>query len=153
MMHRDKKEYYSKETVVTCLVCVLLGMFLGATLFHKETVMVRQGTADTSAAMTSVNLMIDDGGGTIKTWNTVTWHEAMSVLNLMETVAAANAITLLTKKVDGDDTIESVNNIVNDQKTDMRWQYWVNNTYEPRVASKYFLKPGDLVVWKYAKEQ
>jgi hypothetical protein len=35
----------------------------------------------------------------------------------------------------------------------MRWQYWINNTYEPRIASKYFLKPGDIVEWKYVKEQ
>ena len=49
---------------------MLIGALLGAS-FHKETVVVREGTADTPAAQSSVNLMIDYGNGTIKTWNTV----------------------------------------------------------------------------------
>ena len=135
------------------LVSLVIGATLGAT-FHKETVVVREGTANTPAAMTSVNLMVDYGNGTIKTWNTVSWHEAMSVLDLMKTVAGANAITLLTKdNGSGLSTVQSVDGIANESKTNMRWQYWVNNNYEPRIASKYYLKPGDLVVWKYTKEQ
>ena len=135
------------------LVSLVLGATLGAT-FHKETVVVREGTANTPAAMTSVNLMIDYGNGTIKTWNTVSWHETMSVLDLMKTVAGVNAITLLTKDSgSGLSTVESVDGISNESKSSMRWQYWVNNNYEPRIASKYYLKPGDLVVWKYTKEQ
>ena len=135
------------------LVSLVLGATLGAT-FHKETVVVREGTANTPAAMTSVNLMIDYGNGTVKTWNTVSWHEAMSVLDLMKTVAGANAITLLTKDTGSNlSTVQSIDGITNESKTSMRWQYWVNNNYEPRIASKYYLKPGDLVVWKYVKEQ
>lgn len=135
------------------LVSLVLGAILGAT-FHKETVVVREGTANTPAAMTSVNLMIDYGNGTVKTWNTVTWHETMSVLDLMKTVAGANAITLLTKESgSGLSTVQSVDGITNENKTSTRWQYWVNNNYEPRISSKYYLKPGDLVVWKYVKEQ
>jgi hypothetical protein len=132
---------------------LLIGGGLGASL-HKETIVVRQGVADTPAAMTSVNLMIDYGTGTIRTWNTVSWHEAMSVLNLMEMVTGAEVIPLLTKEDKGGlATISSINGIQNDAKTNMRWQYWINNTYEPRIASKYFLKPGDIVLWKYAAEQ
>jgi hypothetical protein len=131
----------------------VIGGALGASL-HKETIIVRQGTADTPAALTSVNLMIDYGTGTVRTWNTVTWHEAMSVLNLTETVTGAETIPLLTKAdKDGLTTVASIDGIQNDAKTNMRWQYWINNTYEPRIASKYFLKPGDIVEWKYVKEQ
>lgn len=147
------KKQMIRDYAAVLIVGLLLGGALGASL-HKETIVVRQGVADTPAAMTSVNLMIDYGTGTIRTWNTVTWHEAMSVLNLMETVTGAEAIPLLTKENEaGLTTISSMNGIQNDAQTNMRWQYWVNNMYEPRIASKYYLKPGDIVQWKYVTEQ
>lgn len=139
--------------IAVFLLGLAIGGALGAAL-HKETIVVRQGIADTPAAMSSLNLMIDYGTGTIRTWNTVSWHEAMSVLNLMETVTAAEAIPLLIKEDKaGLRTVLSINGIQNDQKINMRWQYWVDNTYEPRIASKYFLKPGDIILWKYVAEQ
>lgn len=147
------KKLMIRNCAAVFVVGLLIGGGLGASL-HKETIVVRQGVADTPAAMTSVNLMIDYGTGTIRTWNTVSWHESMSVLNLMETVTGAEHIPLLTEEDKaGLATISSINGIRNDTKTNMRWQYWVDNTYEPRIASKYFLKPGDIVVWKYVKEQ
>ena len=131
-----KRPPFDKQAMSIALVSLVIGATLGAT-FHKETVVVREGTANTPAAMTSVNLMIDYGNGTIKTWNTVSWHEAMSVLDLMKTVAAANAITLLTKdNSSGLSTVQSIDGIANESKTSERWQYWVNNNYEPRIASK-----------------
>ncbi len=149
----SKKPPFDKQALSIALVSLVLGAALGAT-FHKETVVVREGTANTPAAMTSVNLMVDYGNGTVKTWNTVSWHEAMSVLDLMSTVAAVNAISITTKNIGNNlTTIQSVDGVINESNTSMRWQYWVNNNYEPRVASKYYLKPGDLVVWKYVKEQ
>lgn len=147
------KKLLLRDYSVVFIVGLLVGGALGASL-HKETIVVRQGTADTPAALASVNLMIDYGTGTIRTWNTVSWHEAMSILNLTEMVTSAEAITLLTKEdKNGLATVQSLNGLQNDAKTQMRWQYWINNTYEPRIASKYFLKPGDIVLWKYAQEQ
>ena len=139
--------------IIALLVGVFIGVLLGASLL-KETVVVREGTANTPAAMSSVNLMIDYGNGTVKTWNTVSWHEAMSIVNLLETVSGAKGITLLTK--DGGDkniTVTTIDGIANDAEKNMRWQYWINNTYEPRIASKYFLKPGDIVLFKMVTEQ
>ena len=148
-----KKQQFDRKVMSIALVSLVLGATLGAT-FHKETVVVREGTANTPAAMTSVNLMIDYGNGTVKTWNTVSWHEAMSVLDLMKTVADAKAISIATKDTGSNlPTIQSVDGISNESGASLRWQYWVNNNYEPRIASKYYLKPGDLVVWKYVKEQ
>lgn len=146
-------QFSFKKTLIIALLMLLLGVLLGAT-FYKETIVVREGTADTPAAMTSVNLMIDEGNGTVKTWNTVSWHEAMSVLDLLEAVAATKNITLLTaNNAAKQEAVTTINGITNDTREGKRWQYWVNNTYEPRVASKYYLKPGDIVVWKYVKEQ
>lgn len=150
-----RRLYPEKFLITTTLVIFLLGIFLGG-YFHKETVVVREGTPDTPAAMTSVNLMIDGGDGIIKTWNTVSWHEAMSIVNLLETIAGANGILLLTEKNNQNELIVKSIDGISSSSTDSpkkRWQYWVNNTYEPRVASKYYLKPGDIVVWKYTEEQ
>lgn len=128
-----------------------MGVALGA-FFHKETIIVRENTADTPAAMRSVNLMVDYGNGEVRTWNTVSWHEAMSVVDLLTIVGAADNITVSTEGVDEKNLVViAVNGIATNEEE--RWQYWVNNTYEPRVASKYFLKPGDIVVWKFVKEQ
>lgn len=147
------KYTFDKQSLSIALVALLLGAALGA-YFHKETIVARPGTADTSAAMTSVNLMIDYGDGTIKTWNTVSWHEAMSIINLMESVVAAKQITMLVDEdKNGRSSIKMISNITNDPKQGLRWQYWVNNIYEPAPANKYYLKPGDIVVWKYVKEQ
>ena len=102
---------------------LLFGTALGATL-RKETVVVREGTANTPAAMSSVNLMIDYGNGIVKTWNTVSWHEAMSIVNLLETVAGAKGITLLTK--DGGDkniTVTTIDGVGNDAGKKQREYY------------------------------
>ena len=141
----------SKFAIFSC--GLLLGAALGAT-FHKETVVVREGTANTPAAMTSVNLMIDYGNGTIRTWNTVSWHEAMSIEDLLKQGADAKEFTLDIKiGNDKQPIIQAIDGISNDVKTGMRWQYWVDNKYEPRNSSKYYLKPGDIVLWKYVKDQ
>lgn len=147
----------NKLMVRYCSALFALGLIIGGglgALLHKETIVVRPNVADTPAALTSVNLMIDYGDGTVKTWNTVSWHEAMSILNLMETVTGAEAIPMLTKETkDRQLIIDSIDGFKNDAATNTRWQYWVNNTYEPRIASKYYLKPGDIVMWKYVVEQ
>ena len=89
------KHTLKKERIVIFIIGLVVGALLGGT-FHKETIVVREGTADTPAALTSVNLMIDDGHGSVKTWNTVSWHEAMSVMDLMDLVASTGNITYTT---------------------------------------------------------
>jgi hypothetical protein len=112
---------------------------------------VREGTADTPAALTSVNLMIDDGHGNVKTWNTVSWHEAMSVMDLLDLVASTGNITYTTS---ADRTkVVSVNGVSTTGTSTERWQFWVNNTYEPKIPNKYYLKPGDIVLWKFVTVQ
>lgn len=134
------------------IIALLIGFGLGALVFRK-TLIVKQGTADNPAAVSSVNLMIDYGNGIVRNWNTVSWHEAMSVMDLVDLVASTGAIKLEKETVEGSKyRVGSIDDMKNDSSVGRRWQYWVNNTYEPRVASKYYLKPGDLVILIYAKE-
>jgi hypothetical protein len=144
------KHSLKKERIAIFVVGLIAGALLGGT-FHKETIIVREGTADTPAALTSVNLMIDDGHGNVKTWNTVSWHEAMSVMDLLDLVASTGNITYTTS---ADRTkVVSVNGVSTTGTSTERWQFWVNNTYEPKIPNKYYLKPGDIVLWKFVTVQ
>ena len=144
------KHLLKNERVITLVAGLAIGILLGA-LFHKETVVVREGTADTPAALTSVNLMIDNGKGKVTTWNTISWHEAMSIMDLLEFVASTKNITLTTNKERT--RVESIDGVLATGTSSARWQYWVDNVYEPRTANKYYLKPGDIVVWKFTQPQ
>ncbi len=137
-----------KERIITFFVGIVLGALIGAG-FHKETIVVREGIAENPAALSSVSIMIDDGDR-VRTWNTVSWHEAMSILDLLDFMETTGNLSL---SVDKDRTrVLSIDGIPATETPGMRWQYWVNNAYEPRIADKYYLKPGDIVVWKYARE-
>ena len=137
--------------ILASSLALLVGIGLGA-YFHKETIIVRENTADTPAAMRSVNLMLDFGNGEVRTWNTVSWHEAMSVVDLLTMVGNVDGINVVTEGTDEKNlVVTAVSDVATNKES--RWQYWVNNTHEPRIANKYFLKPGDIVVWKFAKEQ
>ncbi len=151
MQHLKKGILDSKITLSVALVSMLAGIALGA-FFHKETVVVREGTADTPAAMTSVNLMVDDGAR-VRTWNTVSWHETMSAINLLEAVSRVGEIELLTTTDKKRGLIvAAIDGVASDETLNMHWRFWVNNVYEPREASRYYLKPGDIVVWKYTED-
>lgn len=126
---------------------IAFGIPLGAWLWPKERVVVREGTPDNPAAISSVHLMINYGDGNIRTWNTITHHEAMSVMNLLETVHAAGNITLTTTiGANGLPEIAAIDGVANDPSSGLRWQYWVNNVIPHRSVTKYYLKPGDIVV-------
>lgn len=156
--------FHSKSTIMAprsltplhlaliAIVFLVAGVLLGR-IFFERTIVVREGTADTPAAMTSVNLMIDNGE-IVRTWNTISWNEAMSIMHLLEKVAATGNIAMETEiGPDGLPRILAIDGVTNDPEGDLYWQYWVNNNYEPRTPSKYYLKPGDIVVWKYIKTQ
>jgi hypothetical protein len=72
-------------------------------------------------------------------------------MDLIDQVAQTGTIQYEKETIDGKIRVGSVDGIKN--SNGQRWQFWVNNTYEPRVASKYYLRPGDLVILIYAKEQ
>ena len=145
---KSLKHIAKKERIIILVIGLVVGAILGGT-FHKESIVVREGTADTPAALTSVNLMIDNGRGSVRTWNTVSWHEAMSILDLLQLVADTKNISL-DKTPTG---VLSIDGLKSATSTGERWQYWVNNTYEPKVPNKYYLKPGDIVLWKFVSPQ
>lgn len=135
------------------IIIFAVGMTIGAALWahYHQPVIVREGTADTPAALTSVNLMIDDGHGSVHTWNTISWHEAMSIMDLLDFVAGTKNITFTANK---DRTrVESIDGVLAKGTSTERWQYWINNTYEPKTPNKYYLKPGDIILWKFANDQ
>ncbi len=145
------KNSHRFDRITIFVLGIIIGTAIGATLFHKEKVIVREGTADTPAALTSVNIMIDNGAGSVKTWNTVSWHEAMSIMDLLDLLASTKNITYTT---DATRThVVSIDGVSTSGTSTARWQYWINNTYEPKSPNKYYLKPGDIVLWKFVIPQ
>jgi hypothetical protein len=145
----------SSSFIRNAITLFLLGLATGyliALWSIPEPVEVRPGTPDTPAALTSVNLMIDDGTR-VRTWNTVSWHEAMSVQDLLGALVTARAIELQTEVVDGIENVKGIDGVSNDAESGRSWRWWVNNTEVPRPAAKYYLKPGDIVVWRYGAQQ
>ncbi len=151
-MHRARITTTVAYTSVIAIIFLVLGVVLGH-MFWPTTIVVRPQTAANPAAESSVNLMIVYPDGVVRSWSTVSWNEAMSVMHLTQKVASVEGFSL-TEDVhtEKERTVASMNNVANDPTTQSRWQYWVNNTKEPTIASKYFLKPGDIVVWVYGKE-
>jgi hypothetical protein len=136
------------------IVGIVIGVPVGAYLWPSKEIVVREGTPDNPAAISSVNLMVNYGNGTIKTWNTITHHESMSVLDLLQKVHAANNIVLTTGPDEsGAIKVRSIDEISEDPDKGLGWHYWVNNTREPRIAGKYYLKPGDIVVWALSMDE
>mgnify|MGYP001011367720 CR=1 FL=1 len=144
------QKLFAHDRIVIFALGLLLGGALGY-LLRPEPPAARIGTADTPAALTSVNIMIDDGHGSVRTWNTVEWHEAMSVMDLLELLATTRNITYEPAKDRA--RVVAIDDVRTSGTSTERWRYWVNNTYEPALPNKYYLKPGDIVLWKFVRDQ
>jgi len=143
---------FNRAVIIVIFLIAFGGGYLLGTYVNKGKV-VRPGTPENPAAESSVNLMIDYGNGIVRNWNTVSWKESMSVMDLLETVSGVGAISIEKEIVDGNERVSTIDGIKNDAEDGRRWQYWRNNTYEPRIMSKSYLAPGDLIIVIYAKEQ
>ncbi len=135
--------------LATLAIGVSIGF--GAGWFTRpETIIVKQGTANTPAALSSVQLMVVFDSAKVRTWNTVDWHETMTPLELLQKVAGNERMTLTTgKDAQGGTTVDSLEA---DANTELAfWNYYVNNAHPPRPPDKYSLRPGDVVVWVYER--
>jgi hypothetical protein len=77
----------------------------------------------------------------------------MSVQDLLGSLVSARAIELQTDVVDGIETVRGIDGVENDSASGRVWRWWVNNTEIPRPAAKYYLKPGDIVLWRYGSSE
>lgn len=102
-----------------------------------------------------VGLMFDFGNGEIQTYNKVALLENETVFDLLQKIISENDLEFTFKDY-GDDLgalIESINNVASDAGADRFWHYWVNNIFAEVGVSNYQLEDGDIVEWKYTKNQ
>jgi len=102
-----------------------------------------------------VSLMLDFGGGELKTFNNLSLPKNATVFDLLKKVGTENNLELNSKDFGGDlgVLIEGIGDKINDTKQNIYWQYWVNNNYAQVGAGAYQLKNNDIVEWKYTKGQ
>jgi hypothetical protein len=104
---------------------------------------------------TKVKLMVDFGDGQINTFNDVEVSKEASVFDLLSQVAEKNNLKLEYKDYGGSMGVfvDSINGIGSGLGGNKYWQFWVNNVFSEVGASSYRLQSGDMVEWKYIKEQ
>lgn len=109
----------------------------------------------TISQMIKVKLMIDFGDGQVNTFNDVEVNKNASVFELLSRVAEKNSLKFEYKDYGGPMGIfiDSINGVGSDLGGNKYWQFWVNNIFSEVGASSYRLQNGDLVEWKYIKEQ
>ena len=108
-----------------------------------------------ATAEIKVSLMLDYGGGVIKTYNDIALPVDATAFDKLKKVTTDNNLELKYKDYGGDlgVLIETIGDKTNDVKTNTFWEYWVNNNHAPVGAGSYKLKNGDIVEWKYGKSQ
>lgn len=101
----------------------------------------------------TVNLMLDYGDGDVKSFNGILLPFNASVFDLLKKAATDNNFNLEYKDYGGDlgVLVQAIGSKAGNAKTNMFWEYWVNDTHADIGASGYKLKNGDIVEWKYLK--
>lgn len=113
-------------------------------------------SATAQNAAPSVRLVVDYGDGTTKTISDLPLAKANTVLDAMTAATTrphgisfsytGSGATALMFRID-DETNQGGG------AGKKNWQYWVNETYGDRSFGAFELKPGDVVLWRFATQQ
>lgn len=139
------------------IIFLVVGIFLGQDLANLSKVVntTPQTVNQTEIKEVKASLMLDYGDGTIATYNDIELGEDITVFGLLKEVTSENNLEFSynDKWQEMGIFIESINNVRNDTAADQWWHYWVNNHYAQVAADKYELKDGDIVEWKFVRNQ
>lgn len=133
---------------------LIIGFFLGQYLAKIEILPTEIFPEVEVEKEIKASLLLDFGEGNIKNFENIQLEKEKTVFNLLKKVTKANNLELSYKEYPGMGVfIESIDNIKNDPQKNKFWQYWVNGKYAQVGASKFILKEGDFVEWKYVESQ
>ena len=155
-----------KEPSKTCSACgpwwrlpLLLGLVLGAVVWSRvhglrEESPEMNGEQAASVAdrvpQEKVKLSIDFGGGRQINFDTVAWHNGMTVADAM----SASSGLKITQKGSGQSAfVTSIDGVENQGAEGQNWTYSVNGRIADRSYAVYELRPGDRVLWKFGSQQ
>lgn len=137
---------YLLGTLIFLAIGVLLGWSIPRSVENRE--LRTENRVDVAR---EVNLMIDEGDGTVKTFERLPFTEGESLFDLTKHVAESEAM-----KFDYDPPGEFGIMITEiDGKKNgaggAYWLYYIDNHMGDVASDQYKLKPGDIIEWKFVK--
>ncbi|MFA6410719.1 MAG: DUF4430 domain-containing protein [Candidatus Buchananbacteria bacterium] len=143
----------AKIIIIAAIFCA--GFYAGQNSSFNPASVLSNNKLIESGQEIKVSLMLDFGDGKIQTFSDVVLPDQANVFDLLTKVTTEKSLEFKTKDYGSElgVLVESINNIANSDKTNRFWHYWVNNEYAEVGASKYGLKTGDIVEWKYVQNQ
>lgn len=138
--------------IVIIIAVLFAGIYYGEKyLVTPKTTIDKIATPTVEEQTVKVSLILNYGNDQVKTFTDVNLGTDTTALALLKKVTTENNIELKYKDYGGDlgVFVEAIGNVAGDTKANKFWQYWVNGQLAQVGASKYELKDGDMVEWKY----
>jgi hypothetical protein len=109
---------------------------------------VASGSAD--AARERVSLRIDFGNGRQRDFDSLAWHEGMTVAELM---GKAPGIEVMQRGSGQGAFLTAVDGVANEGTEGSNWTYEVNGVGADRSFAVYELAPNDRVLWRFGPQR
>ncbi|MAF25597.1 hypothetical protein CL634_08515 [bacterium] len=146
-----KKNSFKVIGLITVpVIFLIVGIFLGQDIANLNNI-INGGTVIEEPVLHQTSLMLDFGNGDIRTYHNLELELAVTVLEQLEYVADQNNLEFLTEI--NTSKVISINNVANNAALDRGWQYWVNNVAWHSAPVDQQIYVGDVVEWKYTKNQ
>jgi hypothetical protein len=135
------------------LIALIFGFYGG--VLYQEKQQKKSIAVSTQTEIPAVDLMLDFGDGKIKTYNNIAIAAGTTVFSVIEKISKENGLDLSAKYYGSGmgAFFEGIDGYTNDYSSDKYWQFWVDNEYAKIGAGSYALRGGEVVEWKYVKEQ
>ena len=138
------------SSILFVLAVLAIGFFLGVRT-DRFAAVSKTETGNISATST-LSLMLDYSDGKIAVFKENTSSKE-PLFETMKRLLQKNNIPLTFKEYPGLGVlIESIGSRQNGSEKKY-WQYWVNNEYAKVGADSYLPKTGDIIEWKFIKQQ
>jgi hypothetical protein len=97
-----------------------------------------------------VALTIDFGGDRRKNFDSIVWHDGMTVADAMN---AASGVAITQKGSGQSAFVTAIDGVENQGADGQNWTYSVNGQIADRSFAVYELKPRDRVLWTFGPRQ
>lgn len=131
------------------LVLVLAAIFFtrGRGLWNAAPkVEVDAPPASAGTAQESVSLGVDLGGGERHDFESLPWHDGMTVADLM---SEATGLEVAQMGSGQGAFVRAIDGVTNEGADGKNWTYEVNGQGADRSFAVYALRPGDRVLWSF----
>lgn len=140
------------QYLLGAFIFLIIGTLLGWSLPHASipSPLMEEGRVRvTEGVVREVDLMFDEGDGTVRSFENQSFEEGTSLFDFTKKLAETNGMSfaydppgqygILITEMDGK----------KNGTGGAYWGYWVNNHLGEVSADNYKLKPGDVIEWKF----